>query len=99
MIHLPFILILKIVAALMATGAVVITVNYLNKQEAKRIAKETASRLKDVQKAVVEDIKSGNVNVVKIGLFNSKSSKVGNVEIKTDDLSTDISKGDVLYYA
>lgn len=99
MLHLPFLLIIKIVAALMATGAVVVTIAYLNKREAIRIATETAAKMKGVTQAIVQDIKSGNVNVVDIGLFNANSSKVGTIKIETPDLATDISRGDVLFYA
>lgn len=99
MIHIPILLIIKALIALMATGAVVMTVSYLNYLQAQRIAKEAAQRLQNVSRVVVENIEKGNVNRVKIGLFDDQSSRVGKIEINTPELENDITEGDVLYYA
>ena len=84
---------------LLATGATVMTVQHLNYMQARRIAQEAAERLQNVSRVIVENIEKGNVNRVKIGLYDDRFSQVGKIEINTPELENDITEGDVLYYA
>lgn len=86
-------------AAFVGYAVYEIYVAYLNRSKARKIAKKQAKEKfqNTIGKAVVEKLEKGNYKVAKIGLYNKSSKKVAEIKIKTDDLSNDLSEGDVLF--
>jgi len=89
-------------AILVAFGTAVVvalTIEYLDYQKAKDLAlKESRKNAqKVIVKAIVDNIRIGNVSTVDIGLYDSQNTKQINLELETKNLSSDIYKGQILF--
>lgn len=82
-----------------AAIAVTLVIDYLDYQKAKELAlKEKAKNTnKAITKAIIDNIKLGNVNVIDIGLYDTLNNKQVTLELETKKVSSDIYKGQILF--
>lgn len=92
-------LVINSVLVILGITAVAATIDFLDYLQAKEIAIREAQKnpSKLIVKAVIDNIKSGNISTVDIGLYDNYNTKQVNLEIETKNLSSSIYKGQILF--
>lgn len=87
-------LIIALITVIVGVGAVVITVQLINRNRLKEIAKQKAEN--ELNFKIKNCLKEGNCNVVNIGLLDSNQNETQEIQVRAEQIESDFVVGEII---